>query len=703
MNNFYKSLLIILIFPILVGEDINDDIIVSKSDLSEIAQSLINVGDFDNAIAIYQEILDYQINSFGINDIEVARLSEIIGELLVQTYRLNEAEAYFRQALFIKSQRLFNEQMNIKPSLEFMRDLYENLGDTLKVNFLDQNIEILNQAEIMIDENNWSPFTFGLDLLDSKDSETINDDISFQAMNLMEISSSYINAGLYFDAANSLVNAIALDHSISLDYLSQYIEKHSEFTSEILNALMNYAGSEDQLKRQNLLISTIYFYQSEFDLAFQYINDYVKIYYSDLRAYQMLGDYFFYTNDFISALFNYRQAQAFEKDNLYSLFNQAKCLFYLERYDEASTILSKVIKKDSYNFEAFYYRGLANMKSTNYKQSINDFTDYILLNPNNEEIYYYLGISYYQIEKFNRAKESLERYLKFNNENGEAHYYLGIINENTVEIETAIYHYNQARKYNPKIIETNRRLGLLHYKNKNYNKAMEPLRDYIIFNPDSSNVLETFADILFQEQRYPESIDAYQRLYNADSSKVDYLFNIASSYIKMDEMVNAKETLTKYILLGKVDSQILFTLANIESELNDHSNAILHYQMAINLGKPTVNMFYNLAMSYAQINDYSKALNSFEKALELDPSDFEITYQIGICYKELQAYQEAIDYFSLFVKQNPDDNLAYYILAEIYFLNANYKLAEVNFLKSIEMNPNDSISLYYLGMCNQET
>ena len=29
---------------------------------------------------------------------------------------------------------------------------------------------------------------------------------------------------------------------------------------------------------------------------------------------------------------------------------------------------------------------------------------------------------------------------------------------------------------------------------------MEPLRDYIIFNPDSVNVLETFADILFQNK-----------------------------------------------------------------------------------------------------------------------------------------------------------------------------------------------------------
>ena len=37
------------------------DIIVSKNDLNDIAQSLINAEDYRNAIAIYQQILDYQI------------------------------------------------------------------------------------------------------------------------------------------------------------------------------------------------------------------------------------------------------------------------------------------------------------------------------------------------------------------------------------------------------------------------------------------------------------------------------------------------------------------------------------------------------------------------------------------------------------------------------------------------------------------
>tara|TARA_B100001142_G_scaffold330234_1_gene397199 strand:+ start:2138 stop:4447 length:2310 start_codon:yes stop_codon:yes gene_type:complete len=703
MNNLYKILVVTLIIQFSIGQDPNDDIVVSKSDLTQIAESLINVGDFDNAIAIYQEILDYQINTLGLNDLEVARSSELIGELLVQTYRLDEAEAYFRQALHVKSQRIYEQQIAIRPSLELMRDLYENLGDTLKVSFLDKNLEILYKAEsINVDSTAWSPFTYGLDLLSVNEEKNIKSDVSFQAMNLMEISSSYVNAGLYYDAANSLVEAISLDSTISLEYLFNYIEKHIEFMPDILNALMNYTSEVDKKNREKLLISTIYYYQSEYELAYKYIQEYVDIYTSDLRSYQLMGDYHYFNKDYISALFNYRQSQLFEPENLYSLYNQARCLYFLERYDEASLILSDVLSSDPYNFDAYYFSGLSNMQREKHKKAIDDFTDYILLNPDNEEIYYYLGISYYNIEKYNRAKESLERYLKYNNENGEAHYYLGIINENIVELETAIYHYAQARKYNPKLIDSNRRLGLLHYKNKNYGRAMEPLRDYIIFNPDSTQILEVFADILFQEQRYPESIDAFQRLYTADSTKVDYLFRVANSYIAMDDMVNAKESLTKYILLGKVDSEILFTLANIESELGDYSNAILHYQMAINLGKPSVNMYYNLAMSYAEIGNYEKALNSFESASELDPSDFEIVYQIGICYKELEAYPDAIDYFSIFTGQNPDDYLAHYILAEIYFLNSNYQLAQSHFQKSLSLNPNDSVSLYYLGMCNQK-
>ena len=95
MNTLYKYFVIVLLFQPILGQDLsNDDIIISKNDLKQIAESLINVGDFDNAIAIYQEILDYQINTLGLHHINVAHTSDLIGELFVQTYSLEEAEIY---------------------------------------------------------------------------------------------------------------------------------------------------------------------------------------------------------------------------------------------------------------------------------------------------------------------------------------------------------------------------------------------------------------------------------------------------------------------------------------------------------------------------------------------------------------------------------------------------------------------------------
>ena len=40
------------------------------------------------------QILDYQISKHGTNHIEVANLSDLIGELLILSYRLEDEEIY---------------------------------------------------------------------------------------------------------------------------------------------------------------------------------------------------------------------------------------------------------------------------------------------------------------------------------------------------------------------------------------------------------------------------------------------------------------------------------------------------------------------------------------------------------------------------------------------------------------------------------
>ena len=51
---------------------------------------------------------------------------------------------------------------------------------------LSSSFEILS-----LDDKDWSPLTFGLDML--SDNQTSNNDLSFQATNLLEISESYFD------------------------------------------------------------------------------------------------------------------------------------------------------------------------------------------------------------------------------------------------------------------------------------------------------------------------------------------------------------------------------------------------------------------------------------------------------------------------------------------------------------------------------
>ena len=77
----------------------------------------------------------------------------------------------------------------------------------------------------------------------------------------------------------------------------------------MINALINYSTEDSTyLGQEKLLLSVIHYYRSEEDLANEYINEYISINQTDMRAYQLLGDYSYNNENYLSALFNYRKS-----------------------------------------------------------------------------------------------------------------------------------------------------------------------------------------------------------------------------------------------------------------------------------------------------------------------------------------------------------------------------------------------------------
>ena len=83
--------LILFIIPLLAREYKDDEIPILRDDLLDIAQSSIDNGNFDNAITIYQQILNHQIENHGLINNDVARTSQRIGDLMILASRFDDA------------------------------------------------------------------------------------------------------------------------------------------------------------------------------------------------------------------------------------------------------------------------------------------------------------------------------------------------------------------------------------------------------------------------------------------------------------------------------------------------------------------------------------------------------------------------------------------------------------------------------------
>ena len=100
-----------------------------------------------------------------------------------------------------------------------------------------------------------------------------------------------------------------------------------------------------------------------------------------------------------------------------------KLLLRYSKYDEAEEVLTKAIKYDKGNYEAYYYRGCARINAKKYDGAIEDLEKAVELKPDYADAYFNLGRTYYIMDNEDKACENyklaaqygrpnLEDYLK---------------------------------------------------------------------------------------------------------------------------------------------------------------------------------------------------------------------------------------------------------------------------------------------------
>jgi tetratricopeptide (TPR) repeat protein len=393
---------------------------------------------------------------------------------------------------------------------------------------------------------------------------------------------------------------------------------------------------EHKIKRDLALINLVSDFESKFE---QGILDYV-----DEKTIYQLIEYYESEAQFDKAMevvevaieqFKYRSDFYLMKARI--LFNDNKITDCLNELKIAETI--SPYEKDILILKVKAYCAKKNLKEAN--SCLKQLKDFSL---NGEKLEYYLGESYiYEAKKEYKAMyQSLKCALKKDPNNLEAleRFWVAVDlsreYENSIEFHKSLIDespYNHLAWYN---------LGLSYSFNWEYDKAIESLEYSFIINPSFEQGYLECAEICIQEGRIQKALDIYIEANNRFGPETDIMVNIASCYLQMDKLADARMILLKALRMESHNEEIYFLLGESYAKAESWYSAINAYLKAIDIDDSREEFFLALAKAYVKVEDYNKATVNFHKATKICVEE-SLYWKEYVCFVlKLGLYEEAI-------------------------------------------------------------
>ena len=195
-------------------------------------------------------------------------------------------------------------------------------------------------------------------------------------------------------------------------------------------------------------------------------------------------------------------------------------------------------------------------------------------------------------------------------------------------------------------------LGIIAFKEENYDESINFLTRYHEFYPSDINALLILGELNFKKGSYLNSM---------------FFFYQALKYDE-DNLI-ANKFLSEIFIIMEDYEQALDILNYISKDNNEHI------------------IFYNLGFCYFKINKFEKSINSYTQTF----------YQLGMSYKSNKLFKQSLDAFKKSVKLNPNWGLGHYELGLIYQMTLNDDLAIYHF-ELANKNENFDDLNYRLGI-----
>ncbi len=242
-------------------------------------------------------------------------------------------------------------------------------------------------------------------------------------------------------------------------------------------------------------------------------------------------------------------------------------------------------------------------------------------------------------------------------------------------------------------------LGLIHSQKKNYESAINSLRQYLKTNPDNLQAKMILATSLLQSNKLSLAIIELEKIKRIEPDNANVLSNLGRAYVRNGQLAKGIALFEKTVKTNPKQAMAQFQLGSAlirdKNTLKKGQQALIK---ALDIDSELVQANVTLYLSYMQSKEFNKAGDIAQKMIDAKPNEPLAYNLLAHSYLSNGENDKAIKLFNSTLKQFPADPLTSGNIARMKLHNNQLEDAKSLYLDVLKKHPSELRTLISLAV-----
>ncbi len=217
--------------------------------------------------------------------------------------------------------------------------------------------------------------------------------------------------------------------------------------------------------------------------------------------------------------------------------------------------------------------------------------------------------------------------------------------------------------------------------NKMFQESIKHYLSALMIERNNIQIYIGLAQSYLHLDNLDKAVETLEKAKNIEPNNPDIPFEIGKCFLRMGLPCVAVVNLKEAILLDKnnIDAQLQLGVAH--ELMEEKELALMVYQRIMEKHPSFLKAYQHKAALLVELERYPQAANVFAQLLKINPQYYKALLGIGICFDKMGKTSGAIRYYKRFLELKPNSKNAPDVLERLKQIQKTHCLSKENFLK----------------------